>query len=76
MILHVHLQSVATFFSHVMAAIGGNTAGPGMLGFDISLPSYLPAIYLGGYLDNSLSFSLTLLPYLCRRRCCQCLHKP
>lgn len=24
------LQSVATFFSHVMAAIGGNSAGPGM----------------------------------------------
>lgn len=24
------LQSVATFFSQVMAAIGGNTAGPGM----------------------------------------------
>lgn len=23
------LQSVATFFSHVMSAIGGNTAGPG-----------------------------------------------
>lgn len=29
-ILHVLWQSVATFFSHVMAAIGGNTAGPGM----------------------------------------------
>lgn len=23
------VQSVATFFSHAMAAIGGNTAGPG-----------------------------------------------
>lgn len=23
------IQSVATFFSHVMSAIGGNTAGPG-----------------------------------------------
>ena len=27
------LQSVATFFSQVMAAIGGNTAGPGMVFF-------------------------------------------
>ncbi|XP_007009946.2 PREDICTED: splicing factor U2af large subunit B isoform X1 [Theobroma cacao] len=27
--LAIILQSVATFFSHVMAAIGGNTAGPG-----------------------------------------------
>ena len=25
------VQSVATFFSHAMAAIGGNTAGPGPL---------------------------------------------
>lgn len=33
------LQSVATFFSQVMAAIGGNTAGPGvlMLGLKICL---------------------------------------
>lgn len=29
--LSVWVQSVATFFSHAMAAIGGNTAGPGML---------------------------------------------
>ena len=28
------LQSVETFFSQVMAVIGGNTAGPGMLMFD------------------------------------------
>lgn len=26
-------QSVATFFSQVMAAVGGNTAGPGMITF-------------------------------------------
>jgi hypothetical protein len=26
---HVMLQSVAIFFSQVMASIGGNTAGPG-----------------------------------------------
>jgi hypothetical protein len=26
---HVILQSVAIFFSQVMASIGGNTAGPG-----------------------------------------------
>ena len=27
--LHFPLQSVATFFSHVMSAIGGNSSGPG-----------------------------------------------
>lgn len=27
--LLIYMQSVATFFSHVMYAIGGNTAGPG-----------------------------------------------
>lgn len=39
MVSHVLLQSVATFFSHVMAAIGGNTAGPGMLIFYFNFPS-------------------------------------
>lgn len=29
------VQSVATFFSQVMAAIGGNTAGPGLLIFSV-----------------------------------------
>lgn len=31
LIFHFLLQSVATFFSQVMSAIGGNTAGPGLL---------------------------------------------
>lgn len=28
-IIGLHDQSIATFFSQVMAAVGGNTAGPG-----------------------------------------------
>jgi splicing factor U2AF subunit len=37
-------QSVSTFFSQVMSAIGGNTAGPGIEKFIIFL-SYWPQVY-------------------------------
>lgn len=29
------MQTIATFFSHVMNAIGGNIAGPGRWSFDV-----------------------------------------
>lgn len=44
-----YMQSVATFFSHVMHAIGGNTAGPGMFMFSLKMWMYasiLPYRYL------------------------------
>lgn len=34
-VLSILMQSVATFFNHVMSAIGGNTAGPGLLNTSI-----------------------------------------
>ena len=33
--LYIYFQSVATFFSQVMSAIGGNTAGPGFCCFSL-----------------------------------------
>lgn len=51
------MQSVATFFSHVMHAIGGNTAGPGMFMFSLKcgcmqvfcpIDDYLILIVLAG----------------------------
>ena len=38
------VQSVATFFSHAMAAIGGNTAGPGPLLNPLLLQSAVVAV--------------------------------
>ena len=38
------VQSVATFFSHAMAAIGGNTAGPGPLLHPLLLQSAVVAV--------------------------------
>lgn len=39
------LQSVATFFSQVMSAIGGNTAGPGLLKISLVVNIYQTTVY-------------------------------
>lgn len=60
--IYLFLKSVATFFSQVMAAIGGNTAGPGMSVFSYRI-------------DNSIAcmhflLLLMLVMFVFSRGCC------
>jgi hypothetical protein len=58
---HLNFQTIATYFSQVMAAVGANTAGPGMvffygfLHFSVQTGSLIIAIWgpaLGNLFDS------------------------
>lgn len=72
--LYIYFQSVATFFSQVMSAIGGNTAGPGFCCFSLLFAlciwchlmfKILVLAAVSSFGEANTYYSLVILNFIC-----------